>query len=105
MQPDDLFDAADAPPFVTALEALPHIVVVIDEPADMKMVVGKKVEELIASTAQTARAAGINLIVAKQRTGGADNHGLEKAKIQTARAREAARQDEKKSSRKMSARG
>src|SRR3546814_4689714 len=34
MQPDDLFDAADAPPFVPTLEALPHIVVVIDELAD-----------------------------------------------------------------------
>src|SRR3546814_5866424 len=59
MQPDELFDAADAPPFVPALEALQHIVVVIDELADMMMVVGKKVEELIARIAQKARAAGI----------------------------------------------
>src|SRR3546814_13396871 len=63
MQPDDLFDAADAPPFVPALEALPHIVVVIDELADMMMVVGQKVEELIARIAQQARAAGLHLIV------------------------------------------
>ncbi|MFO7768283.1 MAG: DNA translocase FtsK, partial [bacterium] len=50
-----------------ALEHLPSIVVVIDEFADMMMIVGKKVEELIARIAQKARAAGIHLILATQR--------------------------------------
>ncbi len=49
------------------LERLPHIVVVIDELADLMMVVGKKIEELIARLAQKARAAGIHLILATQR--------------------------------------
>jgi S-DNA-T family DNA segregation ATPase FtsK/SpoIIIE len=49
------------------LEALPYIVVIIDEFADMMMIVGKKVEELIALLAQKARAAGIHLILATQR--------------------------------------
>ena len=50
-----------------ALEPLPFIVVIIDELADMMMMVGKKVEELIARLAQKARAAGIHLILATQR--------------------------------------
>jgi S-DNA-T family DNA segregation ATPase FtsK/SpoIIIE len=49
------------------LEALPLIVVVIDELADMMMVVGKKVEELIARLAQKARASGIHLVLANVR--------------------------------------
>jgi S-DNA-T family DNA segregation ATPase FtsK/SpoIIIE len=49
------------------LEPLPNIVVIIDEFADMMMIVGKKVEELIARLAQKARASGIHLILATQR--------------------------------------
>ena len=49
------------------LQRLPHIVVIIDELADLMMVVGKKIEELIARLAQKARAAGIHLILATQR--------------------------------------
>ncbi len=54
----------DEPP---QLSTLPTIVVVVDEFADMMMIVGKKVEELIARIAQKARAAGIHLILATQR--------------------------------------
>jgi S-DNA-T family DNA segregation ATPase FtsK/SpoIIIE len=77
----DLFDL-DAP--VSApetLEPLPHIVVIIDELADMMMVVGKKVEELIARLAQKARAAGVHLIVATQRPSVDVITGLIKANI------------------------
>ncbi|MDN5875001.1 MAG: DNA translocase FtsK, partial [Sinobacteraceae bacterium] len=63
------------------LESLPHIVVIIDELADMMMVVGKKVEELIARIAQKARAAGIHLIVATQRPSVDVITGLIKANI------------------------
>ncbi|OJA07188.1 DNA translocase FtsK 4TM domain-containing protein [Halomonas sp. QHL1] len=63
------------------LEKLPYIVVVIDEFADMFMIVGKKVEELIARLAQKARAAGIHLILATQRPSVDVVTGLIKANI------------------------
>ena len=69
-----------APP---TLEKLPYIVVVIDEFADMFMIVGKKVEELIARLAQKARAAGIHLILATQRPSVDVVTGLIKANIPT----------------------
>ena len=65
------------------LEPLPYIVIVIDEFADMIMVVGKKVEELIARLAQKARAAGIHLILATQRPSVDVITGLIKANIPT----------------------
>jgi S-DNA-T family DNA segregation ATPase FtsK/SpoIIIE len=76
----ELFDA-EAPPQVETLEALPNIVIIIDELADMMMVVGKKVEELIARIAQKARAAGIHLIVATQRPSVDVITGLIKANV------------------------
>ena len=67
----------------TELEELPSIVVVVDEFADMMMLVGKKVEHLIARIAQKARAAGIHLILATQRPSVDVITGLIKANIPT----------------------
>jgi S-DNA-T family DNA segregation ATPase FtsK/SpoIIIE len=66
-----------------ALNKLPSIVIVIDELADMMMIVGKKVEELIARLAQKARAAGIHLILATQRPSVDVLTGLIKANVPT----------------------
>jgi S-DNA-T family DNA segregation ATPase FtsK/SpoIIIE len=77
-QPSDGLD--QTPP---QLEKLPSIVVIVDEFADMMMIVGKKVEELIARIAQKARAAGIHLILATQRPSVDVITGLIKANIPT----------------------
>jgi S-DNA-T family DNA segregation ATPase FtsK/SpoIIIE len=68
---------------VPLLEPLPFIVVIVDELADMMMIVGKKVEELIARLAQKARASGIHLILATQRPSVDVITGLIKANIPT----------------------
>ena len=74
-----LEDGEDFP----VLSKLPSIVIVIDELADMMMIVGKKVEELIARLAQKARAAGIHLILATQRPSVDVLTGLIKANVPT----------------------
>ncbi len=83
--PDPLFTPNPEAPEDKAppLEALPQIVVFIDEFADMMMIVGKKVEELIARLAQKARAAGVHLILATQRPSVDVITGLIKANIPT----------------------
>lgn len=81
-QPSPLFEG-DESQEAPDLETLPFIVVIIDEFADMMMIVGKKVEELIARIAQKARAAGIHLILATQRPSVDVITGLIKANVPT----------------------
>jgi S-DNA-T family DNA segregation ATPase FtsK/SpoIIIE len=81
--PDPIFAETEEEQAHPSLEKLPAIVVVIDEFADMMMIVGKKVEQLIARIAQKARAAGIHLILATQRPSVDVITGLIKANIPT----------------------
>ncbi len=82
--PSDVgWDQSQPAPESPLLETLPYVVVVIDEFADMMMIVGKKVEQLIARIAQKARAAGIHLILATQRPSVDVITGLIKANIPT----------------------
>lgn len=80
---DPLWDEKTADGPASKLDKLPYIVVIIDEFADMMMVVGKKVEELIARIAQKARAAGIHMILATQRPSVDVITGLIKANVPT----------------------
>ena len=81
-KPPELFDP-DKPIEHPTLTPLPFIVVIIDELADMMMIVGKKVEELIARLAQKARASGIHMILATQRPSVDVITGLIKANVPT----------------------
>jgi S-DNA-T family DNA segregation ATPase FtsK/SpoIIIE len=77
--PDEMNPDEEAPD----LEHLPFIVVIVDELADMMMILGKKIDELIARLAQKARASGIHLILATQRPSVDVITGLIKANIPT----------------------
>jgi S-DNA-T family DNA segregation ATPase FtsK/SpoIIIE len=79
-KPPDLIDD-DATPHHPTLGTLPFIVIVIDELADMMMIVGKKTEELIARLAQKARASGIHMLLATQRPSVDVITGLIKANV------------------------
>jgi len=78
-KPDEMFPDEEAPD----LEHLPYIVVIVDELADMMMILGKKIDELFARLAQKARASGIHLILATQRPSVDVITGLIKANIPT----------------------